>query len=158
MSFISYPRNPPPHPPSTAVIGKAEGRGTDWHGHISALSVSQECRGGGVGRTLCRRLEGISDSVYHGYFVDLFVRVSNVAAIQMYRKLGYTVFRRVLGYYGGEEDAFDMRLALSRDTAKASVVPLPVPVRPDELWPEPAAPAAAAAAAAAPAPAPAAAS
>jgi len=35
-----------------------------------------------------------------------------------------------------DEDAFDMRKALSRDVDKKSVVPLPHPVRPDELdWP-----------------------
>jgi hypothetical protein len=43
---------------------------------------------------------------YDGYFVDLFVRVSNSLAINMYEKFGYTVYRRVLGYYSGEEDAF----------------------------------------------------
>lgn len=45
------------------------------------------------------------------YFVDLFVRVSNSTAIQMYKKLGYSVYRRVLDYYSGEkdEDAFGSR-------------------------------------------------
>ena len=40
------------------------------------------------------------------YFVDLFVRVSNKVAIDMYEKLGYVVYRRVLEYYSGDEDAF----------------------------------------------------
>lgn len=47
---------------------------------------------------------------YDGYFVDLFVRVSNKVAIGMYKKFGYSVFRRVNGYYSSgdnnEEDAF----------------------------------------------------
>jgi len=42
----------------------------------------------------------------------LFVRVSNLVAIGMYKKFGYTVFRRVNGYYSSgdnnEEDAFGM--------------------------------------------------
>jgi N-terminal acetyltransferase B complex catalytic subunit len=42
--------------------------------------------------------------------VDLFVRVSNIAAIKMYEKLGYIVYRRVLQYYNSidspDEDAF----------------------------------------------------
>jgi N-terminal acetyltransferase B complex catalytic subunit len=44
---------------------------------------------------------------YQTYFVDLFVRQSNAIAIAMYRKFGYSVYRRVLGYYGGDgaEDA-----------------------------------------------------
>lgn len=32
-------------------------------------------------------LEEVSDRVHHGYFVDLFVRVSNVNAISMYYKV-----------------------------------------------------------------------
>lgn len=42
------------------------------------------------------------------YFVDLFVRVSNKVAVDMYKQLGYSVYRRVLEYYSGDpdEDAF----------------------------------------------------
>jgi N-terminal acetyltransferase B complex catalytic subunit len=42
------------------------------------------------------------------YFVDLFVRVSNRVAVDMYKRLGYSVYRRVLEYYSGDpdEDAF----------------------------------------------------
>ena len=43
---------------------------------------------------------------YNGYFVDLFVRVSNAVAIAMYKKMGYVVYRQVLNYYSGEEDAY----------------------------------------------------
>lgn len=61
-----------------------------------------------------QELERLTD-VYKGWFVDLFVRTGNAVAINMYRKLGYSVFRRVVGYYSGpggpkgdadEEDAF----------------------------------------------------
>ena len=49
-----------------------------------------------------------------GYFVDLFVRTTNRVAIGMYEQFGYSVYRRVKGYYhtgtGGkkheDEDAF----------------------------------------------------
>lgn len=51
----------------------------------------------------------------------------------MYEKFGYVRYRRVLGYYGGEEDAFDMRKALPRDQLKRSVIPLNHPVRPEDL-------------------------
>ena len=68
------------------------------------------------------------------YFVDLFVRVSNKEAFKFYSSLGYTVYRRVLGYYSSPlEDAFDMRKALSRDVDRASVVPLTSPVLPQDL-------------------------
>lgn len=48
----------------------------------------------------------------NNYFVDLFVRESNLSAIKLYTALGYVVWRRVKGYYGGnsvgeaDEDAF----------------------------------------------------
>ena len=51
----------------------------------------------------------------------------------MYTKMGYSVYRQVIGYYSGEEDAYDMRKALSRDVEKKSIIPLPHPVHPDEL-------------------------
>lgn len=51
----------------------------------------------------------------------------------MYEGLGYTVYRTVLNYYMGEEDAYDMRKALPRDVAKKSVVPLSRPIHPWEL-------------------------
>lgn len=68
-----------------------------------------------------------------GFFVDLFVRRSNQLAIDMYSKMGYSVYRQVIGYYSGEEDAYDMRKALSRDVDKKSIIPLDKPVYPDEL-------------------------
>jgi len=52
----------------------------------------------------------IFDSFFRkqAYFVDLFVRVSNRVAVDMYKRLGYSVYRRVLEYYSGDpdEDAF----------------------------------------------------
>jgi len=40
--------------------------------------------------------------------VDLFVRVSNSVAVDMYHHLGYIVYRKVIDYYSGDvdEDAF----------------------------------------------------
>ena len=56
-------------------------------------------------------------------------------AISMYEKFGYVKYRRVLGYYSGDdaEDALDMRKALPRDTLKQSVIPLDKPVSPEDL-------------------------
>ena len=36
--------------------------------------------------------------------MDLFVRVSNNVAVEMYKKLGYTIYRTVLQYYSGDPD------------------------------------------------------
>jgi N-terminal acetyltransferase B complex catalytic subunit len=94
-------------------------------------------------------LEMVSDEIYKGYFVDLYVRCANNVAIGMYEGFGYSVYRRVREYYGNlglgkggrdEEDAFgmfslrfyrclrnsqlpDMRKPLSRDPLRRSVRP-----------------------------------
>ncbi|RHZ00002.1 hypothetical protein DYB37_011587, partial [Aphanomyces astaci] len=117
----------------------AEGKGENWHGHVTAVTVAPEFRRLGLAKNLMDYLENSSWGFmlrYDGYFVDLFVRVSNTPAIGMYEKIGYSVYRRVIGYYSGDddgEDAFDMRKALSRDKDKKSIIPLPYPVMPDSL-------------------------
>lgn len=37
--------------------------------------------------------------------MDLFVRVSNKIAINMYKNLGYIVYRTVIDYYAGYDNA-----------------------------------------------------
>ncbi|RDX56964.1 N-acetyltransferase [Lentinus brumalis] len=112
------------------VIGKAEGSGTERHGHVTALSVAPEYRRLGVSRRFMAWLEKVSDENYRGLFVDLYVRCVNFAAIQMYEGMGYSVYRRVREYYSNlglghsvrdEEDGFDMRKPLPRDPMRRSV-------------------------------------
>ncbi|KAH8826898.1 N-acetyltransferase [Flagelloscypha sp. PMI_526] len=112
------------------VIGKAEGHQTEWHGHITAITVAPEYRRLGLARKMVELLEYISDNVYRGYFVDLYVRCTNQVAVDMYERMGYSVYRRVREYYGSlgvgkggkdEEDAFDMRKPLTRDPGRRSV-------------------------------------
>jgi len=107
------------------IVGKAEGRGTDWHGHVTAVTVAPEYRKLAYATRLMRVLEHASEHAYDAYFVDLFVRRSNEVGIAMYKKMGYVVYRAVLKYYSGDEDAFDMRKALPRDAQKRSMVPYP---------------------------------
>ncbi|OIV91330.1 hypothetical protein TanjilG_01948 [Lupinus angustifolius] len=115
------------------IMGKVEGQGESWHGHVTAVTVAPEFRRQQLAKKLMNLLENISDNNYNAYFVDLFVRASNAPAIKMYEKLGYVIYRRVLRYYSGEEDGLDMRKALSRDIEKKSVIPLKRPITPDEL-------------------------
>jgi N-terminal acetyltransferase B complex catalytic subunit len=98
------------------VLGKAEGEGKLWHGHVSAVTVAPEYRRLGLAKTLMKVFEDVSTNTYDAYFVDLFVRSTNLLAINMYEKFGYIAYRTVLGYYSGElpEDALDMRKALAR--------------------------------------------
>ncbi|MBA7496468.1 hypothetical protein ES702_07076 [subsurface metagenome] len=98
-----------------------------WHGHITALTIAPQYRRLGYARLLTRALEKACDQ-QDAWFVDLFVRESNTSAIKLYESLGYSVFRRVVDYYsddvGGSmkgEDAFDMRIPLSRDKQKEHI-------------------------------------
>ncbi|CAG0920195.1 unnamed protein product [Notodromas monacha] len=116
------------------IMSKAEGTGERWHAHVTALSVGPDHRRFGLARKLMQNMEEISEKK-NTYFVDLFVRISNKVAIAMYKALGYIVYRTVLEYYSGnpDEDAYDMRKAMSRDVFRSSVVPLLHPIRPEDL-------------------------
>lgn len=114
--FIYRPyKTPPPHDlanrPIATVLGKAEGEYTDWHGHVTAVTVAPDFRRLGLAKTMMDELERVTASVYNGYFVDLYVRVSNKIAIRMYEGMGYSVYRCVVEYYSAgpgeiEEDAY----------------------------------------------------
>jgi N-terminal acetyltransferase B complex catalytic subunit len=116
------------------MLGKTEGKGPLWHTHITAVTVNPHYRRIGLASYLCSNLEYITDNKPHQtQFIDLFVKVTNTLAIQLYEKLGYSVYRRVVGYYGGEQDpyptastrnddtkdAFDMRRAMSRNNGES---------------------------------------
>jgi len=64
------------------------------------------------------------------------VRVDNKAAQELYRKMGYSIYRRIVGYYGDGEDAFDMRKPLKRDEKRGTVRENgdKVMVDPAEVW------------------------
>lgn len=42
-------------------MGKAEGHGTNWHGHVTALTVSPDYRRLGLAATLMQFLEDVSE-------------------------------------------------------------------------------------------------
>ncbi|KAJ5121834.1 N-acetyltransferase (Nat5) [Penicillium atrosanguineum] len=95
---------------------------TPWHGHITVLTVAPAWRRLGYASQLTEELEHGSDSA-DAWFVDLYVRSGNKVAVDMYKGMGYSVFRRVVNYYSDDptgmsdsgEDAFDMRKPCSRD-------------------------------------------
>jgi N-terminal acetyltransferase B complex catalytic subunit len=115
------------------LLAKVEGSGPDWHSHISALSVAPEFRRAGVGRMLLEYFEGISEAKHKCYFADLYVRVSNSTAIDIYKSRGYVVYRVVTDYYSGEEDGYDMRKPLKRDVDLKSILGAGKTVTPEQL-------------------------
>lgn len=65
-----------------------------------------------------------------GFFVDLFVRVSNQVAVNMYKQLGYSVYRTVLEYYSAssgepDEDAYGEYLFCLRLNGKIVTLRIP---------------------------------
>ncbi|CCH60337.1 hypothetical protein TBLA_0C05390 [Henningerozyma blattae CBS 6284] len=116
------------------MMAKTEGKGQDWHSHITAVTVDSVFRRISLASKLCNSLAAMVDSKPHDVnFIDLFVKCNNELAIKLYEKLGYSVFRRVVGYYNSSEDgypntlkyidddkdAFDMRLGMERDLGKS---------------------------------------
>jgi [ribosomal protein S18]-alanine N-acetyltransferase len=76
-------------------------------GHILNVAVDPACRGMGVGRLLVQRV--MDDCRASGAaFVSLEVRVSNSAAISLYRQLGFAAVGQRKGYYENGEDALMM--------------------------------------------------
>lgn len=88
---------PPNHPTPTPL---------PWHGHITILTVSPAYRRLGYAKLLTSSLER-SCNQSSAWFVDLFVRASNTLAIDMYRRMGYSVYRRVVMYYSDDPNAED---------------------------------------------------
>ena len=52
------------------VMGKAEGTGSLWHGHVTALTVCPEFRRMGLAQTFMSLLEEVSEKMYF-FLVDL---------------------------------------------------------------------------------------
>ncbi|KAG2363408.1 hypothetical protein BDR07DRAFT_1404304, partial [Suillus spraguei] len=96
------------------IIGKAEGVQTEWHGHITAVSVAPEYRRLSLARNMCQRLKFASDEIYKGYPVDLHECCNNTLVIKMHEVRDGKDGR-------DDEDAFDMRKCLSRDAAQRSI-------------------------------------
>jgi len=76
-------------------------------GHIITIAVDPEYRRMGIGEKLMRAVLNILKEL-GCVSVYLEVRVSNKPAINLYKKLGFVVKRRVPRYYKDGEDAFLM--------------------------------------------------
>ena len=83
------------------------------HGHITSLSVMRTHRRLGLAEKLMRQSQRAMAEIYGAQYVSLHVRVSNVAALHLYRDtLGFTVDKTEAKYYADGEDAFSMRMDL----------------------------------------------
>jgi peptide alpha-N-acetyltransferase len=83
------------------------------HGHITSLSVMRTHRRLGLAEKLMRQSQRAMAEIYRAEYVSLHVRVSNVAALHLYRDtLGFDVDKTEKGYYADGEDAYSMRMDL----------------------------------------------
>jgi peptide alpha-N-acetyltransferase len=103
------------------VLAKMEeesGAGEEPHGHITSLAVLREYRKLGLATSLMSTVEKVMLSCYDALYVSLHVRVSNKAALTLYKDtLGFKIQDTEAKYYADHEDAYDMRKYLRSPAA-----------------------------------------
>ncbi|KAE8374477.1 acyl-CoA N-acyltransferase [Aspergillus bertholletiae] len=98
------------------VLAKMEEEPTDGvaHGHITSLSVMRTHRRLGIAERLMRMSQRAMAESHRAHYVSLHVRVSNTAALRLYRDtLGFKVETVESKYYADGEDAYAMRMDLT---------------------------------------------
>ncbi|RAL00311.1 peptide alpha-N-acetyltransferase complex A subunit ARD1 [Aspergillus ibericus CBS 121593] len=98
------------------VLAKMEEEPTDGvaHGHITSISVMRTHRRLGIAERLMRMSQRAMAECHRAQYVSLHVRVSNTAALHLYRDtLGFQVESVESKYYADGEDAYAMRMDLS---------------------------------------------
>ncbi|MCE5297696.1 MAG: ribosomal protein S18-alanine N-acetyltransferase [Methanoregulaceae archaeon] len=89
------------------IAGGLEDTGEEIYGHICNLAVAGSFRKKGVGKLLVQREEH-QFAIELASGVQLEVRLSNYAAQQFYRKIGYREVFHIDRYYANGEDAVVM--------------------------------------------------
>ena len=86
--------------------------GISKKGHVVSVAVLPEYQHKGVGTALMK--EAMKNMrLYKAKECYLEVRVSNVPAVSMYKKMGFQVVRRAREYYADKEDAYVMAKKLA---------------------------------------------
>jgi ribosomal protein S18 acetylase RimI-like enzyme len=133
---VSRPPKTPYDPPKIVgyVLAKMEEEPADGiqHGHITSLSVMRTHRRLGLAEKLMRQSrasplsltqptpdlltlssERAMAETFAAHYVSLHVRMSNTAALHLYRDtLGFTVDKVEAKYYADGEDAYSMKMEL----------------------------------------------
>ncbi|KAL9601301.1 MAG: hypothetical protein Q9219_002596 [cf. Caloplaca sp. 3 TL-2023] len=115
---VSRPKRTPYDPPKIVgyVLAKMEEEPENniQHGHITSLSVMRTHRRLGLAEKLMRQSQRAMVETFGAQYVSLHVRMSNVAALHLYRDtLGFKVEKVESAYYADGEDAYSMRMELS---------------------------------------------
>ncbi|PGH12334.1 hypothetical protein AJ80_06744 [Polytolypa hystricis UAMH7299] len=97
------------------VLAKMEEEPADGvqHGHITSLSVMRTHRRLGIAERLMRMSQRAMAESHRAEYVSLHVRMSNTAALHLYRDtLGFEVEKIESKYYADGEDAYAMKMDL----------------------------------------------
>lgn len=121
LSFVAVVRGPNSKPmkyPKVVgyVLAKMEEDPPDGiqHGHITSLSVMRTHRRLGIAEKLMRMSQRAMAEVFNANYVSLHVRMSNSAALHLYRDtLGFEVEKVESKYYADGEDAYAMKMDLT---------------------------------------------
>ncbi|DAA76340.1 TPA_exp: Uncharacterized protein A8136_1012 [Trichophyton benhamiae CBS 112371] len=98
------------------VLAKMEEEPSDGlpHGHITSLSVMRTHRRLGIAERLMRMSQRAMAESHKAHYVSLHVRVSNNAALRLYRDtLGFEVEKIEPKYYADGENAYAMKMDLT---------------------------------------------
>jgi peptide alpha-N-acetyltransferase len=96
------------------VDDEDESENKEVRGHITSISVLRDYRRLGIAKRLMDATHRAMKGVYNLNAVTLHVRVSNIAAMGLYRdRLGYGVVELDEAYYADGENAFLMRKTLT---------------------------------------------
>ncbi|TVY22351.1 N-terminal acetyltransferase A complex catalytic subunit, partial [Lachnellula hyalina] len=114
---VSRPKKSPYDYPRIVgyVLAKMEEDPPDGvqHGHITSLSVMRTHRRLGIAEKLMRQSQRAMVETFGAQYVSLHVRVSNNAALRLYRDtLGFKNEKVEAKYYADGEDAYSMKLDL----------------------------------------------
>jgi len=96
------------------VDDEDESENKEIRGHITSISVLRDYRRLGIAKRLMDATHRAMKGVYNLNAVTLHVRMSNIAAMGLYRdRLGYAVMELDEGYYADGENAYLMRKVLT---------------------------------------------
>ncbi len=85
-------------------------------GHVVSIAVMPDHRRKGIGKGLMTMaMEGMQ--TYGAKQCYLEVRVTNDAAVNLYKKLGLRITRTIHGYYADGEDAYVMSVEFQKKTS-----------------------------------------
>lgn len=130
ISFVAETIGPSPRIVGY-VLGKMEEDAEIPHGHITSISVLRSFRRLGIATRLLRQAHECMFQVFGAKYVSLHVRVTNVAAKNLYMKaLHYEIAQTENGYYADGENALLLKCNLSNEK-------LTFPVPEEELVPPP---------------------